>query len=63
MVEISLCFPINGSLIRDTRLLHERAPLFAVAASREGVLSLLDELEIDAAGADFWNGFSVLQVL
>lgn len=33
MVEISLRFPVSGSLTWDARLLHESAPLFAVAAS------------------------------
>jgi hypothetical protein len=50
-------------IIWDARLLHERVPLFATVASREGVLSLLDERETDAVRADFWNGLSVLQVL
>lgn len=50
-------------IIWDARLLHERVPLFATVASSEGVLSLLDERETDDVRADFWNGFSLLQVL
>lgn len=63
IVEISLLPSQWKFIMWDARLLHERVPLFATVASREGVLSLLDERETDAVRADFWNGFSVLQVL
>lgn len=63
IVEMSLSSQSMEVYYMDARLLHERVPLFAKVAGREGVLSLLDERETDAVRADFWNGFSVLQVL
>lgn len=50
------------SILWAARLLQGKELLFAVVASKEGILNLLDNLGTGAVRADFWNPFPVLWI-